>query len=104
MVTSRPARRDEKGAAMTRMGADTEQLHALGAKLKAQMEVIDTLTTTVTGALANTTWDGPARQRFEQDWHSSFAQALGNLKEAFDAAGTECQSRAAALAQAMGLG
>jgi uncharacterized protein YukE len=89
---------------MTRMGADTEQLHALGAKLKAQMEVIDTLTTTVNGALASTTWEGPARQRFEQDWHSSFAQALGNLKEAFDAAGTECQSRAAALAQAMGLG
>jgi hypothetical protein len=104
MVISRPARRDEKGAAMTRMGADTEQLHALGAKLKAQMEIIDTLTTTVTGALASTTWEGPARQRFEQDWHSSFAQALGNLKEAFDAGGTECQSRAAALAQAMGLG
>ena len=89
---------------MTRMGADTEQLHALGAKLKSQMEIIDTLTTTVTGALASTTWEGPARQRFEQDWHSSFAHALSNLKEAFDAAGTECQSRAAALAQAMGLG
>jgi uncharacterized protein YukE len=86
-----------------RMGADTEQLHSLGVKLKAQMEVIDTLTSTVTGALGSTTWEGPARQRFEHDWHSSFAHALSNLKEAFQAAGTECQSRAAALAQAMGV-
>jgi hypothetical protein len=88
---------------MTRMGADTEQLHSLGARLKAQREVIDTLTSTVTGALANTTWEGPARQRFEHDWNSSFANALGNLKEAFDAAGTECQTRATALAHAMGV-
>jgi uncharacterized protein YukE len=87
-----------------RMGADTEELHSLGAKLKAQIEIIDTLTSTVTSALGSTTWEGPARQRFEHDWHSSFTQALGNLKEAFDAAGTECQNRAVALAQAMGVG
>jgi uncharacterized protein YukE len=85
-------------------GADIAQLHALGTKLKSQIEVIDTLIGTVTGALASTTWTGPARDRFEQDWHGSFQSALGNLKEAFDAAGTECQNRSTGLAEVMGLG
>jgi uncharacterized protein YukE len=88
---------------MSRMGADTEQLHALGAKLKAQIGVIDTLSSTVASALSNTVWEGPARERFEGDWHNSFAPALRNLKEAFDAAGTECQNRATALQHAMGV-
>jgi hypothetical protein len=85
-------------------GADIAQLDALGAKLKAQMEVIDTLTSTVTGALASTTWSGPARDRFEEDWNGSFRPALGNLKEAFNAAGTECHNRSSGLAEVMGLG
>ena len=50
-------------------------------------------------ALANTVWQGPARDRFESDWHASFEPALARMKEAFDAAGTECKSRAVALQQ-----
>jgi uncharacterized protein YukE len=88
---------------MSKMGADTEQLHNLGAKLKSQMEVIDTLTATVTSALSNTIWEGPARERFEGDWHNSFSPALRNLKDAFQAAGSECQNRATALQHAMGV-
>ena len=55
-------------------------------------------------ALGSTVWQGPARERFESDWHSSFEPALGNMKEAFDAAGTECKSRASRLCSSMAIG
>jgi uncharacterized protein YukE len=85
------------------IGADVEQLHQLGATLKSKPADIDALISTVTSALANTAWQGPARDRFEGDWHSSFRPALGKLMDAFDAAGNECQSRATALHQAMAI-
>ncbi|MBA3289652.1 MAG: hypothetical protein H0U21_16850 [Acidimicrobiia bacterium] len=89
---------------MSKMGADTEQLSALGGKLKSQQEVIDGVISTVSSALGNTIWEGPARQRFEGDWHNSFLPVLRNLNQAFQGAGTECQQRSAALAAAMGVG
>jgi len=55
----------------------------------------------VRGALSATVWQGPARDRFEGEWRSSFEPALGRMKEAFVAAGNECKSRAAALHAAM---
>ena len=46
--------------------------------------------TTVDGVLNGTTWQGPARDRFVEDWNVSFKQALGSLNEAFGVAGTDC--------------
>lgn len=85
------------------IGADVDQLHRLGDQLKMKPADIEALITAVTSALANTAWQGPARDRFESEWHSSFRPALGRLMDAFDAAGNECKSRATALHQAMAL-
>ena len=62
---------------------------------------IDQIVTAVRSALGNTVWQGPARERFEGEWRSSFEPALARMQEAFDAAGTECKARAAALHAAM---
>ena len=66
------------------IGGDVEQLQQLGDNLQLKQGNIDEIITAVQHALANTVWQGPARDRFENDWNSSFAPALGRLKEAFE--------------------
>ena len=83
------------------IGGDVDQLHQLGDQLKLKQGDIDEIVSAVRSALASTVWQGPARERFDGEWRSSFEPALGRMKEAFDAAGTECKSRAAALHAAM---
>lgn len=83
------------------IGGDVDQLHQLGDQLKLKQGDIDQIITAVRSALGNTVWQGPARDRFEGEWRSSFEPALGRMKEAFDAAGNECKSRATALHAAM---
>ena len=87
---------------MTMYGADPEQLATLGRTLSRQIDTIHQLMGQVDGVLGGTTWQGPARQRFEQDWQGSFKQALGRLNEAFDAAGRDCVARSQELQRVMG--
>ena len=79
---------------MTMYGADPEQLTALGNTLSAQIEVLHQVTGTV--------WQGPARQRFEQEWYGSFTQVLARLQDALDAAGRDCVNRSLELSRIMG--
>ena len=72
---------------MTMFGANPEQLTALGRNLQRQIDSINGVLSTVTSALAGTTWVGPARDQFEQDWNSTFRTALTRLNQAFEAAG-----------------
>ena len=83
------------------IGGDVDQLHQLGDQLKLKRGDIEQIVTAVRGALGGTVWQGAARERFESEWRSSFEPALARMQEAFDAAGTECKSRAAALHAAM---
>lgn len=87
---------------MTTYGANPEQLTALGNSLKAQVEPINAVMSTVTTALAGTEWRGPARDQFENDWNTSFKSALGKLTAAFDAAGADCLARSTDLQVVMG--
>ena len=87
---------------MTMYGANPEQLASLGNTLKQQIAPIDSLVATVTSVLAGTTWVGPARQQFEDDWNQSFRTALDRLKSAFEAAGADCIRRSNDLAVVMG--
>jgi uncharacterized protein YukE len=83
-------------------GANPEQLAQLGRTLHQQMSVISQLMATVDKAIGSTTWQGPARQRFEQDWNSSFKHALHRLDEAFGSAGRDCIARSEELLRIMG--
>ena len=73
------------------IGGDVDQLHQLGEDLELKRANIDEIISAVRSALANTVWQGPAHDRFENDWHSSFEPALGRMKEAFNSAGSGVQ-------------
>lgn len=81
-----------------------EQLEALGQTLRAQIDAINGVVSTVTNALANTVWEGPARDQFQADWDGSFRTALNQLNAAFEAAGNGCVTRAANTRAVLGLG
>ncbi len=84
-------------------GANPEELAALGRTLTAQIDTINSVVSTVSSVLNGTTWVGPAREQFENDWRTSFTSALGRLNEAFDAAGRDCVARSQELQRVMGV-
>lgn len=83
-------------------GANCEQLTNLGTTLTKQIDVIAQVMSTVDGALNATTWTGPARDRFAEDWNGSFKQALNQLNDAFGLAGRGCVTRSEELRRLMG--
>jgi uncharacterized protein YukE len=89
---------------MTMYGANPEQLAHLGTTLTRQIDAITQVTTTVDGVIGATTWQGPARERFVEEWNGSFKQALGRLNDAFGLAGRDCVARSEELRRVMGLG
>ncbi len=86
----------------TLYGANPDQLEHLGTTLKRQIEAINSVMSTVTSALSGTTWMGPARDQFEQEWQGSFRSALTRLNDAFEAAGQDCVMRTQELRRVMG--
>lgn len=89
---------------MITYGANPEQLTNLGHTLSRQIDTIGQVMSTVDGVINGTTWSGPARDRFVEDWNGSFKQALNKLNEAFDAAGRSCVARSDELRRIMGAG
>jgi uncharacterized protein YukE len=87
---------------MSLYGANPEQLAALGRSLQQQINSIEGVVSAVSSALGGTTWMGPARDRFENDWNTSFRTALHRLTQAFDAAGADCIARSTDLQRVMG--
>jgi uncharacterized protein YukE len=83
-------------------GANPEELDHLGATLSRQIDAISTVMTTVGSVLSATTWVGPARDRFEEEWTGSFRTALTRLNDAFTAAGQDCTRRSEDLRRVMG--
>ncbi|MET0325558.1 MAG: hypothetical protein ABW219_10070 [Ilumatobacteraceae bacterium] len=83
------------------MGGNVEQLHLLGDNLQLKQGNIDEIITAVTNTLANTLWEGPARDQFEIDWHDSFVPALRRMNDAFATAGQDIKRRASGLQQVM---
>ncbi len=87
---------------MTMYGANPEQLASLGRSLRQQITSIEGVISAVSSALGGTTWVGPARDQFENDWNTTFRNALGKLNQAFDAAGGDCIARSTDLQRVMG--
>jgi uncharacterized protein YukE len=89
---------------MTMYGANPEQLAHLGTTLTRQIDAITQVMSSVDGVIGATTWQGPARERFVEEWNGSFKQALGRLNDAFGLAGRDCVARSEELRRVMGVG
>ena len=76
----------------------------MGASLSRQIDAINQVMSTVDAVIGATTWQGPARDRFVDEWNTSFKSALGKLNEAFGMAGRDCSGRAEELRRIMGVG
>jgi hypothetical protein len=85
---------------MSQMGADLEQLASLRAALLHQSQVIEELAASVRNQLANTSWHGPAADRFRGSWSSDYEPSLRRLQAALQEAGGEVGRRREALMQA----
>ena len=87
---------------MTMYGANPDELAHLGTTLTRQIDAVGQVVGSVDGVLDTTTWHGPARERFVEEWNGSFKQALNRLNEAFGAAGRDCVARSEELRRVMG--
>jgi len=85
---------------MSQMGADLEQLAALRGAFVQQSEVIERLAGTIRNQLGDTTWHGPAAERFRGAWTSDYEPSLRRLQSALHEAGIEVGRRREALLQA----
>lgn len=83
-------------------GAVPEQLRELGTRLAQQIEAIQSIRAAVFTAMGTTTWEGPAREQFFQNWDSSWNPALTNMEQAFGLGALEITNKANNLELVMG--
>lgn len=83
-------------------GVTPEELTSLGGTLKAQIEAVNSIISSVDNPLGSIAWTGPAKDKFTEEWNGTFKTALGKLNEAFQAAGTDCEQRAEGARIALG--
>ncbi len=86
---------------MARIGAEVEELAALGPVLAEQGAALDGLRATIDGRIGAVWWEGPAHERFVAQWEA-MRPGLAALREALDAAGREARSVAEAIRAAGG--
>ena len=88
---------------MSMYGAVPSELREFGMRFVAQQENVVAIQQAVVAALGGTTWVGPAREQFGEDWNTKFNPALDGLRAAFEQHGRAACERANALEQVMGI-
>ena len=85
---------------MALYGGNLEQLDHLTATFQRQADAVDALRGTISTVLANTTWTGPAADRFRSDWAGTYVPALNSLTTALRQGAVTVGARRNAIAQA----
>ena len=80
-------------------GLDVQQVRQLSTQLSQKASDIDSILTTLTGALNGTQWDGPDATQFRNDWSGQHTSALRQVAQALRDASQKAQQNAAAQEQ-----
>lgn len=85
---------------MSQIGGELNQLRQLKSTFDRQAATIQELMSTIRNQLNNTTWSGPAADRFRSAWQGEYEPSLRKLDESLREAGMEVGRRTDALEQA----
>ena len=66
------------------VGGSLEQMQGLEQQLTTDAQTVGELQRRISSAVANTTWTGPAAERFRSEWNGTFVSALSRLQEALN--------------------
>lgn len=64
------------------IGGDIDQLSGLERTFTQESEAVQNLRNTISSTLGNTSWRGPAAERFRAEWNGEFSNSLNRLAEA----------------------
>ena len=64
------------------VGGSLEQMQILEQQFTTDALAVSELQRRISTAVGNTTWTGPAADRFRSEWHGTFVSALTRLQEA----------------------
>ena len=67
---------------LSMVGGSLEQMQALEHQFASDAQAVGDLQRRITAAVSNTTWTGPAADRFRSEWNGTFVGALSRLQEA----------------------
>ena len=82
---------------MSRIGAEMGQMDQLAQVFTQKSAQIDELTAAIDGQVGGTWWEGPAADRFREQWSGSFKPNLQQLQQALNECSSEVRSRRAAI-------
>lgn len=85
---------------MSTIGAEMGQLEALKNTFDREAQNVGELTSTISGQLGNTWWQGPAADRFRGSWESDYQPMLQRLQQSLQEASGEVARRHQALTEA----
>ncbi|HET7486381.1 MAG TPA: WXG100 family type VII secretion target [Acidimicrobiales bacterium] len=81
----------------TMVGASLEQMQGLEQQFTADGQAVGDLQRRISAAVGNTTWTGPAADRFRSEWNTTFVPALSRLQEALQENASVVRNRRSAI-------
>jgi uncharacterized protein YukE len=79
---------------MAKMGADPEQLRALGKKMDQEAEQITQAERQISSQLKSAWWEGKDGDKFRSEWDGQFSAQLRKISEALKQAGQVVRKQA----------
>jgi uncharacterized protein YukE len=84
------------------LGGDPSSMRLLAARFRHEANEVQNLTARVGAALADTTWTGPAADRFRSEWEGTYRGVLARLQESLHGSAGHVDARVTAIEQATG--
>ena len=79
------------------VGASLEQMQSLEQQFIADAQAVAEVQRRISAAVGNTTWTGPAADRFRSEWNGTFVSALTRLQESLQENATLVRNRRQAI-------